>query len=54
MLVAHGSGVALSTAAGSLILDRVQPAGGRPMTGAELRRGRPGLVGTSAGTAVGR
>jgi methionyl-tRNA formyltransferase len=54
MLFAHGSGLALATAAGSLILDRVQPAGGRPMTGAELRRGRPGLVGASGGTAVGR
>jgi hypothetical protein len=28
------------------VLDEVQPAGGKRMTGAELLRGRPGLVGT--------
>ncbi len=44
-LVAHGDGLALRTADGRLVLDRVQPAGGRAMTGAELRRGRPQLVG---------
>jgi methionyl-tRNA formyltransferase len=53
-LVAAGPGLALATTGGLLVLDRVQPAGGRPMSGAELRRGRPGLVGTSAGTPVGR
>jgi methionyl-tRNA formyltransferase len=34
----------LGTADRLLILDEVQPAGGRRMTGAELLRGRPGLV----------
>jgi methionyl-tRNA formyltransferase len=53
-LVADGPGVALTTPDGTLVLDRVQPAGGRPMTGAELRRGRPGLAGTSAAAPAGR
>jgi methionyl-tRNA formyltransferase len=45
-LVAAGDGVALATAEGRLVLDEVQPAGRRPMTGADLRRGRPVLVGS--------
>ncbi|HEY7937163.1 MAG TPA: methionyl-tRNA formyltransferase [Candidatus Limnocylindrales bacterium] len=53
-LVLAGSGLALATTAGALRLDRVLPAGGRAMTGAELLRGRPGLAGTSVGTPVGR
>ena len=48
-IVADGPGLALATADGRLVLERVQPAGGRPMTGAELRRGRPGLVGAAVG-----
>ncbi|HEY6058114.1 MAG TPA: methionyl-tRNA formyltransferase [Candidatus Limnocylindrales bacterium] len=47
-LVADGSGLALATPEGALRLIVVQPAGGRQMTSAELRRGRPGLVGTRA------
>ena len=39
-LVTHGHGLALTTADGRLVLDRVQPAGGRPMSGPEFRRGR--------------
>jgi methionyl-tRNA formyltransferase len=45
-LVALGAGLALVTADGLLVLDVVQPSGGRAMTGAEARRGRPALVGT--------
>jgi methionyl-tRNA formyltransferase len=37
---------ALTTLDGRLLLDEVQPAGGRRMTGAELLRGRPTLVGS--------
>jgi methionyl-tRNA formyltransferase len=48
-LVASGPGLALIAADGHLILEEVQLAGGRRMTGAELRRGHPGLVGTVAG-----
>lgn len=43
-LVAHGDGLALAAVDGRLVLDAVQPAGGRPMSGPALRRGRPGLV----------
>jgi methionyl-tRNA formyltransferase len=43
-LVGHADGLALATVGGRLVLDEVQPAGGRRMTGAALRRGRPGLV----------
>jgi methionyl-tRNA formyltransferase len=45
---AQGAGLALATAAGSLGLDEVQLAGGRRMTGPELRRGRPTIVGALA------
>lgn len=44
-LVAAGSGLALVTAAGLLVLLELQPAGGRPMDAAAYRRGRPGVVG---------
>ncbi|HEX5452107.1 MAG TPA: methionyl-tRNA formyltransferase [Candidatus Limnocylindrales bacterium] len=44
-LIAADEGLALVTTAGNLVLLEVQPAGGRRMSGAELRRGRPGLVG---------
>jgi methionyl-tRNA formyltransferase len=44
-LVGSGDGLALATASDRLLLDEVQPAGGRRMAGAAFRRGRPGLVG---------
>lgn len=44
-LVADDDGIALATIDGRLRLLEVRPAGRRMMTGAELRRGRPGLVG---------
>lgn len=44
-LVPDGTGLALATSDGRLRLQEVAPAGGRPMSGAELRRGRPRLVG---------
>ncbi len=58
-LVGAGDGLALATAEGRLRLLLVQPAGGRLMTGAEYRRGRPGVVGArvvggTAGVAEGR
>lgn len=43
----QAGGLGLRVADGTLILDDVQPAGGRRMTGAELLRGRPGFVGQS-------
>jgi methionyl-tRNA formyltransferase len=43
-LLAWRDGLALATGQGLLVLHEVQPAGGRRMSGAELRRGRPGLV----------
>lgn len=52
-LVAAGDGLALATADGRLELILVQPAGGRVMTGAEYRRGRPWIVGTAVATAGG-
>jgi methionyl-tRNA formyltransferase len=50
-LVAEGDGLALTTADGRLRLDDVRLAGTRPMSGAELRRGRPALVGMAVRTA---
>jgi methionyl-tRNA formyltransferase len=44
-LVAHDQSIALATADGRLVLTRAQLAGARPMDGAALRRGAPGLVG---------
>ena len=43
------AGLALATADGRLQLVEVQPAGGRPMAGAALVRGRPRLIGTRVG-----
>jgi methionyl-tRNA formyltransferase len=51
-IVPDGDGIALATSEGLLRLARVQLAGGRPMTGAELRRGRPAVVGASVGHTV--
>jgi methionyl-tRNA formyltransferase len=45
-LVAFDDSLGLVVADGILRLDQVQPAGGRRMSGAELLRGRPGLVGS--------
>jgi methionyl-tRNA formyltransferase len=45
-VVASGRGVALATSDGRLQLRVVTPAGSRPMTGEDLVRGRPGLVGS--------
>ena len=47
-LIAAGDGLALVTVDGLLVLDVVQPPGGRAMTGAEALRGRPTLAGTRA------
>jgi methionyl-tRNA formyltransferase len=43
-LIAVGSGLALTTADGRLVLEEVQLAGSRRMSAEELVRGRPGLV----------
>ena len=43
-LAAVGTGLALATRAGSLLLDEVQLAGGRSMSAAELLRGRPTIA----------
>ena len=43
-IVRDGRGLALATADGRLVLDRVQPAGGRPMRGEDFLRGRPRRV----------
>jgi methionyl-tRNA formyltransferase len=45
VLVPAGDGLGLVTSDGVLELVDVQPAGGRRMSGAELVRGRPGLLG---------
>jgi methionyl-tRNA formyltransferase len=50
-LVADDGGLALATADGRLLLVEVRPAGGRPMTGAAYRRGRPGVIGRIVGHA---
>jgi hypothetical protein len=47
--MAHGDGIALSGPYGRLVLDEVQLAGRRRISGAELRRGHPGLIGSSIG-----
>lgn len=44
-----GSGLALATSDGRLLLLEVQPAGGRRMDAAALLRGRPGLIGARVG-----
>jgi methionyl-tRNA formyltransferase len=46
-IVAAGSGIALATADGRLVVEEAQPASGRRMTGPELRRGRPWLLGAA-------
>ncbi|HEY7828321.1 MAG TPA: methionyl-tRNA formyltransferase [Candidatus Limnocylindrales bacterium] len=44
-IVAVAAGLGLVTADGVLVLDEVQPAGGRPMSGEAYRRGHPAIVG---------
>jgi methionyl-tRNA formyltransferase len=39
----------LATRDGRLVLDEVQPAGGRPMTGEAFLRGRPAVLGWMVG-----
>jgi methionyl-tRNA formyltransferase len=45
LLVPELAGIALATVDGRLVLDEVQPAGGRAMTGDAFVRGRPSIVG---------
>jgi methionyl-tRNA formyltransferase len=49
MLVAHRDGLALATADGRLVLDEVQLAGRRQLSGAQFLRGQRGLIGTMVG-----
>ncbi len=51
-LVADDGGLALVAADGRLRLLDVQPAGGRPMSGAAFRRGHPAVVGRLVGGAA--
>ena len=54
IIVPDAEGLALTTLDGRLVLDEVQPAGGRPMSGEAWLRGRPAILGTrirSDGTA---
>jgi methionyl-tRNA formyltransferase len=51
-ILADGDGLAIATAGGCLRLVEVQPAGGRRMDGAALRRGRPTLAGSRIGDAA--
>ncbi|HET7472335.1 MAG TPA: methionyl-tRNA formyltransferase [Candidatus Limnocylindrales bacterium] len=46
-IVADARGLALATSEGRLILDEVQPAGARPMSGEAFLRGRPSILGAS-------
>jgi methionyl-tRNA formyltransferase len=51
-IVDHDGGLAVATGDGRLVLDTVQLAGKRAMTGEDFLRGRPELIGTDAGEAV--
>lgn len=46
-IVPDEEGLALATSDGRLILDEVQPAGGRPMSGEAFLRGRPAILGAT-------
>lgn len=48
-----GPDLRLGTADGWLVIDEVQPAGGRTMTGAELLRGRPALASAAVPASAG-
>ena len=48
-IVAHDDGIALAGLGARLVLEEVQLAGKRRISGAELRRGHPGLVGKHVG-----
>lgn len=50
-LVGHGDGLALATADGRLVLDEVQLAGRRQLSGGEFLRGQRELLGTKVGKA---
>ncbi|HEX2755093.1 MAG TPA: methionyl-tRNA formyltransferase [Candidatus Limnocylindrales bacterium] len=52
-LVPDERGLALATRAGRLLLDEVQPAGGRPMSGEAFVRGRPSVLGRTVRRAPG-
>jgi methionyl-tRNA formyltransferase len=45
VFVPDDGGLALATVDGRLVLDEVQPAGGRPMNGEQFLRGRPSILG---------
>jgi methionyl-tRNA formyltransferase len=48
-LIAHGDGLALATSDGRLVLDEVQLAGRRQLSGRDFLRGRRDLLGTRVG-----
>jgi methionyl-tRNA formyltransferase len=48
--VADDDGLAIATRDGRLVLEQVQPAGGRPMRGSAYRRGRASIVGSPVGS----
>ncbi len=49
ILVSDEDGPAFATSDGRLVLDEVQPAGGRPMRGVDFLRGRPAILGRIVG-----
>ena len=53
-IVAHEDGIALTTSDGRLVLETVQPAGGRAMSGSAFRRGRPSIIGAAVDAAASR
>jgi methionyl-tRNA formyltransferase len=46
-IVRQGARPAIATSAGRLVLDRIQPAGGQAMDGADFLRGHPAIMGAS-------
>ena len=53
-IVAHEDGIALTTSDGRLLLETVQPAGGRAMPGSAFRRGRPSIIAATVDAAASR